>query len=365
MRDNYKNKNKDLPDFLRYSRGEMTGKERNDFERELQKDPFAEEAMEGLASISPEEASKDIANLKKRLKTRTETRQKFIIYRIAASVAVLMIISSVFIIVERNKAVRQLSEKTEESQILEITEGKPLRAPSAEEVANRRMAIMYEEKAGKSPDKKTTTVNNNTTSPIGGVKIAAEKTVDQATAKETKAVEEYASADNIAAPQALLTREKSETRKSAKKMEAISDSQLMVSPDTSVSALSGLVAAGYGRARAETGKDDNPTGYSPPEPEGGKTAFEKYIQENLHHPDSLTSGQGVVVEISFLVLTDGKIDSIKIVRSPGKSFSDEAIRLLKSGPQWKPAQKYGNRIEEEVRIKINFRYNLLLNKNCL
>ena len=81
MRDNYRNKKKDLPDFLRYSRGEMTGKERNAFERELQKDPFAEEAMEGLASISPDEASKDISNLKKRLKTRISKRQKFIIYR--------------------------------------------------------------------------------------------------------------------------------------------------------------------------------------------------------------------------------------------------------------------------------------------
>ncbi len=51
MRDRNKNKRLKFPDFFRYSSDKMSGKERNSFERELQKDPFAMEASEGFASL--------------------------------------------------------------------------------------------------------------------------------------------------------------------------------------------------------------------------------------------------------------------------------------------------------------------------
>ena len=59
--------------------------------------------------------------------------------------------------------------------------------------------------------------------------------------------------------------------------------------------------------------------------------------------------------LSFSVHTDGSIDSIKIIRSPGKIFSDEAIRLLRSGPSWQPAEENGQIIEDQVRLRIVFK----------
>jgi len=61
------------------------------------------------------------------------------------------------------------------------------------------------------------------------------------------------------------------------------------------------------------------------------------------------------VVLGFLVRRDGSIDSINIVRSPGKLFSDEAIRVLKSGPLWNPAKDKGNTVEEYVRLRLVFR----------
>jgi protein TonB len=63
----------------------------------------------------------------------------------------------------------------------------------------------------------------------------------------------------------------------------------------------------------------------------------------------------VVVIVSFLVQTNGNIDSIRIVKSPGKSFSDEAIRIIKSGPQWKPAENNGKPVEDVVRLRLVFK----------
>jgi protein TonB len=112
---------------------------------------------------------------------------------------------------------------------------------------------------------------------------------------------------------------------------------------------------GYGRSKNEAGKKDTLAGYSPPQPVGGQTAFDNYILENLHYPDSTSAGQRVAVVLSFIVHTNGKIDSIRIVRSPGTPFSEEAIRLLKSGPPWKPAMDNGKVIEDEVRMRIVFK----------
>ena len=349
MPDNKENKNKDLTGFMRYRRGEMTGKERNVFERELQKDPFAEEALEGLASVSPDESLKDLSDLQKRLKARTIRRRKFMITRIAASVAVLMVISSIYIVVERNTSGRKLTETAVESRMLEIKESKSLKAPASDEDKSERMTTPEVEKTIKTADKKAIAETSIKVLPAEKVKIAGEQNADQLT------VNKNTEAEKAAASPAMMIQGKSVALQSAKEMNAKSDTQTIVSKDSSVSALNEVVVVGYGIPRTKAGKDDTMMDYSPPQPVIGNTAFNNYIRENLHRPDSTTEGQRVVVVLSFLVQTNGKIDSIRIVRSPGKLFSDEAIRLIKSGPQWIPARDNGKIIDEEVRLRIVFK----------
>jgi TonB family protein len=269
-----------------------------------------------------------------------------------------MIISSVFLIVERNKPASQLSEKTARSQILEIAERAPLRSPVTKEYASESMANKGSEKAGKSSDKKSITAGGNPPGPAKVVTIAVTNNVEKIPEKKIKTTEGYVAADGGAVPMALMTNKKSEAPKGVKEMQAKSDSQLTVKPDTTVPALNEVVVVGYSRSKAISGvgKYETPSGHINPQPVGGKSAFERYIQENLHHPDSTNSGWGALVELSFIVQPDGKIDSIKVVSSPGRLFSEEAIRLIKSSPQWKPAQENGKVIEEEVRIKIIFKY---------
>ena len=90
-------------DFLNYHTNKMSGDERNAFERKLHKDPFDDDASEGFSSILSEEATRDLKQLRSRIQKRSQSGNKLIWYRIAASVAILAIVSSVFYTVIKNR----------------------------------------------------------------------------------------------------------------------------------------------------------------------------------------------------------------------------------------------------------------------
>src|SRR5664279_2565060 len=115
MSDKNKNIKNSRTDFLRYHRNELSGEERNSFERELQKDPFAEEASDGFANLSGEEVVKDISDLQKLIKKRTGHRRRYSIYRIAATLALLMAITTIYFYIGRNKPVKTLADNSVQS----------------------------------------------------------------------------------------------------------------------------------------------------------------------------------------------------------------------------------------------------------
>jgi hypothetical protein len=119
----------------------------------------------------------------------------------------------------------------------------------------------------------------------------------------------------------------------------------------SVSALSEIIVTGYGVKKSDAGEEAE---HIYPQPVTGKSKFNEYVENNLQRPDNVDAGKKAVVVLSFLVRISGEIDSIRIIRSPGKEFSDEAIRVIKSGPAWKPAEENGNPVEEDVRLRIVF-----------
>jgi len=339
MSDKNKNTGKSLSDFLRYRRGEMTGEERNSFERELQKDPFAYEASEGLESLSPGDILSDLKKIETRI-PKAKTRVKgFVIYRIAASVAVLMVISTIFILVQRDKNDVQLAKEEKKSEPFELVREEPVLQRIADNIQSMPAMVI--------PRKKVESV------AAGGAAAdkIQEKTDAEAIVAEIKEVSDSIGDKEVKTTDIFLAEEKIAAPAPMAKAKSAALSERHVMFDTSVSALDEVVVVGYG----VNSKKDEETGYISPQPVTGRAAFDKYIEENIQRPDTITEGQRVVVVINFTVLSDGGLDSIKIIRSPGKAFSDEAIRLIKSGPQWNPAVENGKVIEDEVRLRIVFR----------
>jgi hypothetical protein len=408
MRDRNKNKIIRYSDFFRYSDRKMSGKERNSFERELQRDPFAKEAEEGFALITPQEADKDISSLQKQLKQRTEKRHKLILYRIAASIAVLMIVSSIFIVIERKSTSKQTASNDDRTESLEIIESDKIVAQAEKKEHSDQSGIIPEKKTAKS------VVNQKNPEPLiipENRRIAAYKKEDSLNETELIVADKYVSSGQTDVQQVSTSRSKRSSIYKAdgkiissednmpvagvtivvkgestgvitdangnfnidlpdsnshtlvasyigmetKLFETKPDTTSIIKLDPSLLALNEIVVTAYGISKDKSEMETKTEGYVPPSPAGGKSDFDKYIRKNLQWPDTLSSGQKAIVVLVFSVLTDGSIDSIKIIRSPGKNFSDEAIRLLRSGPSWKPAVANGQIIEDQVRLRIVFK----------
>ena len=98
MSEKKKHRKQELEDFLRYSANNMSGEEKNAFERELQKDPFDEEAMEGFSSLDASTILSDVDELRSKLKERLTGRRstRMMYFRLAASVALLIMVTGAF-----------------------------------------------------------------------------------------------------------------------------------------------------------------------------------------------------------------------------------------------------------------------------
>jgi TonB family protein len=195
------------------------------------------------------------------------------------------------------------------------------------------------------------TLNNRTqteTKPPTAVPV--EKKEEEISAKNRELI-------RVAVPAEPVQFSPSEKAMSTKSVRAgkTSDTVMEFKPDSSAVNLNEIVVVGYGARGAGDEAEEAMNEYTPPHPVNGRADFDKYIRENIRRPDTTTTGQRAVVVLNFNVNAEGKIDSIRIIRSPGKIFSDEAIRLIKEGPEWKPAEENGNAISDEVRIRIVFK----------
>lgn len=80
-----------------------------------------------------------------------------------------------------------------------------------------------------------------------------------------------------------------------------------------------------------------PANETAPEYPGGLPAFYKFFYENYKIPTGFTSDQKLI--IGFTITKDGSLDHYKIVKDLGSGTAEEAIRVLKLCPKWKPGTK--------------------------
>ena len=84
-------------EYLKYLKGELSPEERYTFERDLEADPFEMEAMEGMEQATVGELEEDLLSLHATLQKRLKRRRRRTYYSIAASVASLLIVGTVFL----------------------------------------------------------------------------------------------------------------------------------------------------------------------------------------------------------------------------------------------------------------------------
>lgn len=137
------------------------------------------------------------------------------------------------------------------------------------------------------------------------------------------------------------------------------ENQIMVTEENEISANPTADPAPVGNGNA-TPVSDNPEVYRSvdkmPQFPGGEKALLEYVATNLKYPDAelKEDKQGRVV-VSFVVEADGKVGEVKILRGLSEGFNAEAIRVVKSLPDFIPGQNNGKNVAVWYNLPIVFR----------
>ena len=92
-----------------------------------------------------------------------------------------------------------------------------------------------------------------------------------------------------------------------------------------------------------------------PEYPGGMVEFMKWLTVMLKYPDAALKRkiEGKVM-VSFIVNADGSISDIKLVQGAHKLLDDEALRVVRLMPKWKPGLEGGRPCRSMISIPIVF-----------
>ena len=129
-----------------------------------------------------------------------------------------------------------------------------------------------------------------------------------------------------------------------------SSSPLSIALSPDVASLSEVVVVGYGTQRKADPASTAAT------PVGGMRSFKQYLKESLRHPPEVAVEEVKgTVKVDFMVGADGTLSDFRINKSLCAACDQEAIRLIREGPPWKPSTEEDMPTEEKVTVKVKFK----------
>lgn len=81
----------------------------------------------------------------------------------------------------------------------------------------------------------------------------------------------------------------------------------------------------------------------------------KWIAERVKWPENFDEDVFGRVVISFVVKADGSLTDIKVIRELHPRLAEEALRVVKAMPKWKPGRKNGVPTAMTFTIPVTFR----------
>lgn len=89
---------------------------------------------------------------------------------------------------------------------------------------------------------------------------------------------------------------------------------------------------------------------------GGETKLMEYIAKNLTYPqEAKDKGIDGRVFVAMVIEKDGSVSNVKVLRGIGGGCDEEAVRVIKSMPKWKPGMMKGEPVPVSYQIPINFK----------
>ncbi|TAF66958.1 MAG: energy transducer TonB [Cytophagales bacterium] len=93
-----------------------------------------------------------------------------------------------------------------------------------------------------------------------------------------------------------------------------------------------------------------------PEQTNGLAGYYQFIYANLRYPEAArTQSIEGRVFVQFIIEKDGSLSNFAIVKGLGHGCDEEAIRVLKLAPRWKPAYQGGQAVRMRYTLPITFK----------
>lgn len=85
-------------------------------------------------------------------------------------------------------------------------------------------------------------------------------------------------------------------------------------------------------------------------------AFRRWVEARVSKPEAAPScgSQGRVM-VSFMIDTLGRLTDIQVTRTPDRSLSEEAVRVLKTSPHWEPGRQGDKKVKVKYNMPVDFR----------
>ncbi len=92
-----------------------------------------------------------------------------------------------------------------------------------------------------------------------------------------------------------------------------------------------------------------------PEFPGGQSEMYAYLRKNIKYPGAASRAniQGRVF-LQFVVNTDGSITDVEVVKGVGFGCDEEAMRVVKGMPKWKPGRQSGRAVRVKYTLPVAF-----------
>jgi len=90
---------------------------------------------------------------------------------------------------------------------------------------------------------------------------------------------------------------------------------------------------------------------------GGQPALDKYINNNVNYPQqAIDDDMSGIVHVSFIVDEQGKVTKAKVLdpANVGDGLDQEALRVVKAMPSWKPGKVNGKKVRTRMELPISF-----------
>jgi len=89
---------------------------------------------------------------------------------------------------------------------------------------------------------------------------------------------------------------------------------------------------------------------------GGEQGLINYITDNLKYPKKARrKGIQGKVFVTFVIEKDGSLSTINVAKGVHPLLDEEAVRLVKNMPAWKPGWANGQPVKVRFTLPLNFK----------